>query len=117
MATRKPLVLLSGQLSELPIGDAVEGGGSLPAWNGVAIDLPDVRKQHNIVVAAIGCLPASFVEVLRRSFDFGAGYGVTDLSLEPVSLEVTPAVDLFTLHITCLDGCIGGRHVIYYRIT
>jgi hypothetical protein len=92
------------------------GGGSLPPWQAVTVDLGAPAALRFVFVLVPGMTPADTIEVMRSSAP-APGKGTDEHKAEPVALAAYAAAGGFELVVQALGCTIGGPMTINYRVT
>jgi hypothetical protein len=115
MATRKPLVLIDGAMSELPSGDSISVTAS--PVNAITLDFgstPIYSKQFTF--SAPGAITSQNV-VMVPSAKMPAGLDVDELEMDVLSCAAfVSAPDTITAIVTATPGPITGQRNFNYQV-
>lgn len=112
MAVQRPLVLIGGEVRQLPIGDTLPGSGGGAAVIEATVTFSPAQMSKVFTVAAPGAVTTQRV-VASVSGNMPAGVSFDELEMDPLTVYgYVSAPDVVTLMINSLGGpVLGSRNI------
>ena len=118
MAARRPLVLVSGNPAELPVGDTVVGaggGGSATVYE-VEVDFGATSvKSKTFTVTDAGVSPGMKI-VVTQSGNAPTGRSADENEMDVLIGRAFAGTGQFKLFVDCLTGMVSGKYKFNYMI-
>jgi hypothetical protein len=103
----------AGQITAYPLNS---GGGSLPAWQTVEVNLATPEQTKTVFVPVPGMTAAQKIEVMRSTLP-ATGKGSDEHLAEPATLAAFAETGGFQLQVMAQGCTVGGSMNINYRVT
>ena len=116
MAIQRPLVLIGGEVRQLPIGDTLPGSGGGAAVTEATVTFSPAQMSKVFTVAVPGALTSQRV-VASVSGNMPTGVSFDELEMDPLAVySFVSAADTVTLMINSLGGPVSGSRNINLMI-
>lgn len=115
MAVRRPLVLVAGQVQELPAVDSLPGAGGSAAIFSAVVNIP----YDSIFYATVQIVDAAITAASKIVATLAGGADTAENEADDISdwkLSATPGAGVINFNFFC-PGVFGGPVAVNYLVT